>query len=454
MGKNYEGTHVAIPQTYQNTDTAVVLVTVNTDSLNFASIRDVSWWKMFNDPTLDSLILLAIKQNRTALIAAENIMQARFALNIQNAEFLPKFNISASAQRGNYLNNQVGTESNMFLGATSVYWEIDIWGKYRRLSEAARADLMASEYGYRAIMISLISDVATGYFSILQAQSQLEISKRNAASRDSMLQIIQSRYDKGIVPMLDVNQAQIQKNIAEGAVPQYYRRLVQLQNALSVLIGQNPAPFVIHKSLEEQQLQIAIPDILPVQLLAQRPDVLAAEYQLIGRNARVGAAQANRLPNLSVTALLGVAGTDFSNISLSNPLWNIGGQLMGPLFYWNQRKRMVDIAKSERFQALFAYENTVFNALREVEDVLVEISTVQQEIQIATSRRAAALSAQDLSRERYSKGVTSYLEFLEQQRQAFDAELLLEEKRAQLLSAQVRLYKALGGGWISEAEKL
>jgi multidrug efflux system outer membrane protein len=196
-----------------------------------------------------------------------------------------------------------------------------------------------------------------------------------------------------------------------------------------------------------------IPDVTPVDLLAQRPDVIAAEYNLIAQNARVGAAQGNRLPSISVTGLLGVAGNELSNISLSNPLWNLGGQIVGPLFYWGQLKRQVDIEKSRRYQAFYQYENTVFNALKEVEDVLAEIRTTRTEINIAEARRNAAIEAETLSKERYSKGVTSYLEFLEQQRQSFDAQLLLEELRAQLLSAYVRYYKALGGGWLTEEEK-
>lgn len=452
MGKNYNGTNLVIPQNFAQADTTVTVVadTVNTDTLNIPTSEDIKWWDIFDDEILDTLVKTALVQNKDALIAAESIMQARYALNIQNADFLPKFDVTASAQRGNYLFNQVGGEQNLFLGATSVYWEIDLWGKLRRLSEAARADLAASEAGYRGIMVSLISEVASTYFALLQTKSQLEIAKRNAASRDSMLLIIQARYDKGIVPMIDVNQAEIQLTIAEGTIPIYERNLVQLENALSVLVGKNPGPISTGKKLMNQKYDIAIPLKTPLELLARRPDVIAAEFALMAQNARVGAAQANRLPTISLSATLGIANNDFSQLNLGNPLWNLGAQMLGPLFYWNQRKRMADIEQSKRFQALFAYENTVLNSLREVEDVLVEIRTAQTEIEIAKRRKAAAINAQELSRERYSKGVTSYLEFLEQQRQAFDAELILEEHRASLLTAYTKLYKALGGGWINQ----
>jgi multidrug efflux system outer membrane protein len=167
----------------------------------------------------------------------------------------------------------------------------------------------------------------------------------------------------------------------------------------------------------------------------------------------VGAAQGNRLPGINLFGLFGVGSNEVGTLSFANPLWNLGGQLVGPLFYWGQLKRQVDIEKSKRLQSYYRFENTVFNALREVEDALVEIETTKREIEIGTERQVAALEAQYLSKERYSKGVTSYLEFLESQRQAFDAELNLAQKQGQLLIGYMRLYKALGGGWLTEAEK-
>ena len=443
IGKNYKGTEFVQPDSYaqEAPEMTVAYDSVNTDSLEL-STADLLWWKLYDDPVLDSLISTALANNRDVLIAAENVLQGRLALKIQNAEMLPKFDVQGQVQRGNFLLNQVGDPQNLILGAASANWELDLWGKLRRLSEAARADLVASEYGYRGVMISL-----------LRAKSQYEISMRNATSRDSMLQLIQARYDKGIVPIIDVDQATIQYTIAAGAVPQYEREIVRLENTLSILIGQNPGPIPTGKLLSEQKYEIDLPVARPVDLLTRRPDVIASEYQLIAQNAQVGAAKGNRLPTISASALVGIAADSFGNLSFDNPLWTLTGQLAGPLFYWGQLKRQVDIEDSRRYQALYQYQNTVFFALKEVEDVLAEIRTTRDEIAIAERRREAALQAQTLSRERYNMGVTSYLEFLEQQRQAFDAELLLEGLRANLLSAHVRLYKALGGGWLSEEEQ-
>jgi outer membrane protein, multidrug efflux system len=200
------------------------------------------------------------------------------------------------------------------------------------------------------------------------------------------------------------------------------------------------------KPLDEQKLSMDLTGFSPADLLINRPDIIAAEYSLMSQNSQVGVAKANRLPTISLNATLGIISDDITNFSLRNPLWNLGGQLAGPLFFWGQLRRQVDIAQSQQYQALFAYENTVLNAFREVEDLKIEISTLMEEISIAEERKASALNAQFLSGERYSQGITSYLEFLESQRQAFDAELELVQLQQQLLSAHARLYRAIGGG--------
>lgn len=454
-GKNYSGTTLEQPTSFRQADTlrTVAYDSINTDSL-VIDTADIRWWELYNDPVLDSLIKEAFENNRNALIAAENVLQARYLLKIQNAELLPKFSANGQVTRGNFLLNQIGGPANTdILGYAGVSWEIDIWGKLRRFSEAARADLVASEYGYRGIMISLVSEVASNYFDLLRAKSQYEISKRNARARDSMTQIILARYDKGIVPKIDVDQSLIQYTIAAGAVPQYRRQIVKLENSISILIGRNPGPVETGKQLSEQEDDIDMPMTTPIALLARRPDVLEAEYGIVAANALTGAAKANRLPSLNLSGLLGVAAPSLGELTLNNPLWSLGGNVLAPLFYFGQLQRQVDIEESRTFQAIYQYQNTVFNAVAEVEDVLVSISTTKEEIHIAKQRRKAALEAQFLARERYDKGVTSYLEFLEQQRQAFDAELLLEDLTARLLTNQVQLYKALGGGWLSPEEE-
>lgn len=453
-GKNYKGTEFIQPTSYRQADTMKIVEydTINTDSLKL-DYADVRWWELYDDPVLDTLIRQALDNNLNAMIAAENVLQARLALKIQNAEYLPKFNAGGQATRGNFLLNNLGPTSNVILGQASVSWEIDIWGKFRRLSESARAELMASEYGYRGIMISLVSEVAANYFELLRARSQFEIATRNAKSRDSMTQIIRARYEKGIAPKIDLDQALIQYTIAAGAIPQYEREIIQLENTISILLGRNPGAIETNMLLQDQNSEVDLPLETPVYLLHRRPDVVAAEYQVKSANAITGAAKANRLPSINLSALVGVAAPSFDALSLKNPLWSLGGNVLAPIFYFGQLQRQVDIQESQTFQAVYQYQNTVFAAIAEVDNLLASIRTTKQEIEIAEQRREAALNAQFLARERYDKGVTSYLEFLEQQRQALDAELLLEDLRARLLITNVQLYKALGGGWLSPEEE-
>lgn len=454
IGKNYKGTELEVPEIYKSEDPLVQneLDTLNTDSLNFTT-PDLLWSEIFNDTTLDSLTQLALENNKNLLIAAENVAQARYILNIQRSNLLPAFNASAAANRTNALFNISGDPFTVVNAQASFNWEIDIWGKLRRQNEAARAELLSTEYAYRGIMISLITELADAYFELLKLKAQLKISEQNAFSRDSMLQIIQTRFDEGIVPIIDVNQAKIQYTIAAGTTPQIKRAVVQVENAIQFLIGEYPDSIPTSQNLSEVEILNPVPLGVPSDLLANRPDVIAAEAQLMAQNARVGAAQANRLPSLGLSGLLGISGSSLDQMSIADPIWGLGGQFLAPLFYWGQLKRQVDIEKSRRNQSLLNYENTILQASREVEDVLIDIKTTEDEYKIAEMRKNAAVQAQTLSRERYVRGVTSYLEFLEQQRQAFDAELLLADLKARLLSNQIRLYRALGGGWISKAER-
>jgi outer membrane protein, multidrug efflux system len=448
-GKRYQGANVLVPGQFKTDLTDAEMMpsdTVNTDSIPKIGNANILWWESFDDPVLIDLIQKALLYNRNALIATERIMQARYALKIQNANFLPMIGAEASAERGNFLFNQIGQVNELFIAGSGLYWELDFWGRIRNLSDAARFNLLSSEYGLQSIQISLISDVASTYFNLLQARAEYEIAERNLALRDSMHQIIQLRFDKGIVPQTDVDQSQILKAIAAGSVPRFKRKTVQLENSLSFLVGMNPMHIATGKSLTEQKVGIELTGFSPSDLLSNRPDIIAAEYSLMAQNSQVGVAKANRLPTISLNATLGIISNNISDLSLKNPLWNLGGQLAGPLFFWGQLRRQVDIEQSKEYQALFSYENTVLNAFREVGDLKIEISTLMEEINIAKERKASALNAQFLSGERYSQGITSYLEFLESQRQAFDAELELVQLQQQLLSAYARMYRATGGG--------
>jgi multidrug efflux system outer membrane protein len=450
MGKNYKGTELEVIDNYHYKDTTVELVvdTVNTDTLVADSLFDIDFFSLFNDPNLDTLVRTALEYNQDVLIAGENVLQAQYQIGIQRADLLPGIGYQAGVQRGNVFQGIPGSATtNVFTGFGTVSWELDIWGKIRRLTESAKADYIGSIENYRGAKISLASTVAEAYFALLENHARLEISYQTLALRDSMLNIINERFEKGYIAEIDVSQARIQRAIAAGSIPEIERRIALNEHLLSVLTGQLPSQIRSYSDLYKQDTVIVIPAGLPSDLLTRRPDIIAAEQNLIAQNALVGAAQANRFPSLSLTGLLGVASTELSEFTSGPAAWNISGSLLGPIFNWNKLKRQVDVEKSRREQAIYNYERTVLTAFREVEDALASIELLRKELRARQEHVDAAIRAQTLSQERYSQGVTSYLEYLESQRQAFEAQQNYAGTKGLLLSTYAQLYKALGGNW-------
>lgn len=428
------------------------------DSLQLAmtdSVLNISWWELFDDPVLETLIMIGLKENKDVLIASTRIEQSRATVGIAKADYWPKFGYSAGAVNGNVFNGvptQGGGSTNVFQGFGTLSWEIDFWGKFRRSTESAKAALSASEYGKRTVQIGLISQITGTYFQLLDFRWRLYISKNTLRLRQESLDIILARYDKGIIPEIDVNQAQIQRAIAASAVPLFERSIAQTENALSILLGRNPKPIMLGAELMDQNLPPDIPVGLPSILMARRPDVMRAEQLLHAQTAKIGVAEAQRFPAISLTGLLGVASTDISTLTANGLAYSAGASLLGPLFEFGKNKRRVEIERYKTEQTLYEYERTVITAFQEVEDALVEIHTLKDELQARRDHVAAAQNAQYLSKERYDKGVTSFLELIESQRQAFEAELSLSETTQKLFNGYVKLYKALGGGWLSEEE--
>lgn len=428
------------------------------DSIQLAmkdSILNISWWELFDDPVLADLIRIGLNENKDALIASSRIEQAMAQLGFTKADLWPKFGYSMGAQRGNVIAGaptQGFSEQNIFTGFGTLSWELDFWGKFRRANEGAKAELVASEYGQRTVQIGLIASISGTYYQLLDFKWREYIARKTLELREESLNIIQARYDSGIVPEIDLNQAQIQRAIAASAVPLFQRSVAQTENALGILLGRSPGPITTGTNLNEQQLPPDIPVGLPSMLMERRPDILQAEALLHAQNAQIGVAVAQRFPSISLTGLLGVASGDVSNLTSNPAAWAIGGSLLGPLFEFGKNKRRVEIERKITEQVLYEYERTVIVAFQEVEDALVEISTLKEERQARMDHVIAATNAQYLSGERYDKGVTSFLELIESQRQAFEAQLSLSETTQKLFNGYVKLYKALGGGWLSEEE--
>jgi multidrug efflux system outer membrane protein len=417
------------------------------------SIINFKWWEIFNDPTLDTLIHIALRENKNLLIAASRIEQARANYKFNKADMGPKFGVQADAGVQNQFFGQVLDQNLETYGASATFsWELDFWGKFRRGNEAAQAELMASFYGKRAIEIALISEVAINYFQLLDFKTRLAISENTLALRDSSLQIIQARFDEGYTHMIDVNQAEIQKAITEVAVPSFKREIGFAENNLSILLGRNPSGIITPKTLVDYEIPDSVPNGIPSELLARRPDIMEAAQLYRAQNARIGVAQAMRFPSISLTGMLGVGSNDLSTL-LDNGLgWSAGASLLGPLFEWGKNARRVDIERELARQSLFSYENTVLTALLEVDNSLIALQTLRDELAANDYKLNSASNASNLSRHRYFQGVTSYLEVIENQRQEFEAQLSYAENYQRLLSAYIALYKSLGGGWVTEDE--
>jgi multidrug efflux system outer membrane protein len=441
MGPDFKKPVVETPQNFRFSDS------------ESKEVVNLKWWELFDDPVLCSLVVAALTDNKDALIAASRIEEARAALGFTQADQYPRLDLEAGAKAGTFfgLSRSSTTDKSAYI-APVLSWEIDFWGKYRRSTEAAISELMASEYSLRTVQISLISEVVSTYFLLLDYHQRLKISRQTLESRLISLDIIQKRFDKGIIPEIDLNQAQIQKEIAAGAIPLFQRLIANTENALSILMGKFPGEIKTGRDLNQQVVPPDIPSGLPSDILERRPDIAEAMYLLEAQTARIGVAEALRFPSITLTGLFGVASAELTSISTDGGIWSVGGSLLGPLFDFNKSLSRVEIEKERTQQALYRYENRVLFAFREVADALNEIQTYKIQISAVERKLKAAENAAALSKMRYDKGVTSYLEVLETERTLFDVGLELSELKQQFYNSYVRLYKALGGGWLTKAE--
>ena len=426
----------------------------------FDNVRDdsaeiLSWWELFNDPILDSLVKTALRENRDVKIAAARIEQARANMRFNKANMWPYLGYEGNFTAGNInsvLNGLGNRDYETYYAAPVLSWEIGFWGKYRRLTESAQEEMFALEYNQRGILISLISEVASVYFQLLDYDNRLEISKNTLISRQEYLDIIQERYNKGTVAEIDVNQAQIQEAIAAAAIPQYERGVANTENALSILLGRNPGPILRGTKIEQQAIPPDIPPGLPSTLVQRRPDIMEAEHYVASQNAMIGYAQALRFPSFNITGLFGIASPELSTAAV-NAAWSASGTLLGPIFNFGKNKRRVEVERKKTEEAYLMYDQSVLNAFRETEDALIGVTTYKDQLTAVIRQRDAAANAAMLSRARYDEGLTSYLEVLDSDRTLFDASLNASATLAARLNSYVNLYKAIGGGWISEDEK-
>lgn len=440
-GPDYRRPDLALPETWRLGD-----ATTN-------SLADLPVAELYRDPVLNDLIATALSNSPDVRAALARIEQAAAALRIQRADYWPALNGSGSyttARKGNIppLRGAEGDEYDLF-GVLS--YEIDVWGRIRRLNEAARAQYLASEEAGRTVEIGLVANVASTYFNLRALDRQFEIATATLASRQDMLELTRTKFDggEGIVSELDVAQALTQVASAQSAIANLQRSIAVAENALSLLLGDMPREIPRGLGVAEQWQPDDVPAGLPSELLLRRPDLRAAEQNLIAANADIGAARAACFPSLSIDVALGLQSDDLEDLfdtGLSKA-WSVGPGLTAPIFNGGKLRANVRVAKAQQKIALADYEKAILTAFREVNDALAGVRFIRRQLAADEETVAAESRRLELAQMRYEGGVASYSDVLDAQRYLFSAQLTAVQTRNSLLNATVQLYKALGGGW-------
>jgi multidrug efflux system outer membrane protein len=444
VGPNYKRPSVDVPGMYRgSTPQAPAQPAAE-------SLGDQKWWEVFQDKQLQDLIHSALQQNYDVRIAATRILEAQAQLGITRADQLPSVNGEALALNERNpktkLFGEYETSANQL--DLSLAWELDFWGKYRRATEAARANLLATEWAREAVKSTLVSDVATAYFQLRSLDLQLEISRRTLASRQDSLKLTQTLANGGATSMLDVRQAEQLVDTAAETIPDLERQIEQQENFLSTLLGNNPGPIARGMKLTEQPHAPDVPAGLPSSLLERRPDIREAEAQLIAANAQIGVAKAAYFPQISLTAAAGYQSSALTSL-FTGPagLWSFGGSLVQPIFTGGRIRSGVKFSEARQQEMVLTYRQTIQQAFREVSDALVGY---HKDREFREYQQQLAFSAQDaaqLSETRYRGGAASYLEVLTNETNYFNAELGLAQAQENELVALVEIYQNLGGGW-------
>jgi multidrug efflux system outer membrane protein len=444
VGPRYKRPTVAVPGSFRGA------APEQTAQPQIDSLGDQKWWEVFQDEQLRTLIRTALQHNYDLRIAASHVLEAQAKLGITRADQFPTLSGGAAIA-------DVRTAQSKFLPAfetgtgqvnTSAVWELDFWGQYRRATEAARANLLATQWAQQEVVSTLVADVASAYFQLRALDLQLEISKRALNSRQESLRLTRVLADGGATSLLDVRQAEQLVFTASAEVPSFEQQIEQQENLLSVLLGQNPGDVPRGQALTEQRQPPEVPAGLPSALLERRPDIREAEDQLIAANAEIGVARAAYFPQISLSGTGGFQSSALSNL-FSGPAgaWSFGASLTQPIFTGGRIRSGVRLAGARQQTALLVYQQSIQATFRSVSDALVAYRKTrefrkQEELLFKSAQDAARLSHM-----RYTGGVTGYLEVLTNETNAFSAELAVVQARQNELLALVQLYEALGGGW-------
>ncbi len=422
-----------------------------------ASLADVPWWDIFQDPVLKDLIEEALANGYDMRIVAARVEQARYAVGVTRADLLPQASYEGAAERGRFFNPFGGdnTLGNQFFGAFQLAWEIDLWGRIRRATEASLADLFATEAVRRGVVLSLVTGVAQAYFELRELDLELEIATRTRGSFQQTFDLFTRQLTGGVGNKLETSRAAAALASTAATIPELERQIVAKENQIAILLGRNPGPIARGAVLIEQTNPPDVPPGLPSALLERRPDILQAEQGVVATNALVGVAIGDFLPRIGLTTLYGGQSTELENI-LKGPanVWSIAGSVLGPIFqggrlYYGYKGSVADWER-----ASLVYQQTVLNALGEVSNALVARQKLAESREELEKQVGALADSVHLSNLRYTGGLANYYEVLEAQQELFPAEIGLARTQLNQLIAMVQLYRALGGGWQAEEARL
>ena len=449
LGSNYERPAVDAPAAFRFEPKEV------------ADTANTAWWRQFNDPVLDQLIDAALANNLNVKVAAANVEQAAGVFTQTRSGLFPQIGYAGTGERtrtteagATRFPDLVPNPQTAYQAVLTASWEIDLWGRIRRLSESARANLLATDEGRRGVILTLVSSVATNYLTLRGLDEQLAISNHTLDAYAQSVKIYKLQFQYGQTSQMTVSQAQSQYETAAVQIPQIESQIAQTENAISVLLGRNPGPIPRGKSIYDLALP-SVPSGVPSALLERRPDLLQAEQTLIAANAQIGAAKALYFPTISLTGAFGGASAELSNL-FSGPAraWNFTGQVVGPIFTFGLVSGQVVQAEAGQQAALYNYRYSIQNAFADVDNALVANQKLKDQL-AAQERLVAAL--QDyarLAKLQYDGGYTSYTTVLQAEQTLFPAELQLAAVRASVFTSAANTYKAMGGGWIAVADSL
>jgi outer membrane protein, multidrug efflux system len=424
-------------------------------------VANTAWWQQFDDRVLNDLILIALRENKDVKIAAGRVEEFMGRYGVTRAALFPQVSASGSALRQGFtdLSNPLpsptldnpGSLYQTFLNAS---WQIDLWGQLRRATEAARADLLSTDEARRGVILTVVTSVAITYTDLLDLDKQLEIAERTAKARENSFNLFTLRFGRGLISELELRQAESEYLSARATIPFLQKLIVQQEDALSVLLGRNPGAIPRGKLIDDLVLP-AVPAELPSSLLENRPDICQAEQDLIAANARIGVAKALYFPTIFLTSSYGWASRDLS-LLFTGPAkaWTYAVPAVMPIFTGGATAGQVKVAESVQQETLFRYQKVIQQAFREVDDALIDQGKSREQLGIQKQQVEALRSYARLAELRYDNGYTSYLEVLDAQRSLFQGELLYAQTQGTLFRALVNLYKSMGGGWVTEADKL